>query len=97
MKMLKKGDKDCIQAIDEMVDVLGRGIANLCYIINPEVVVLGGGIMVQKDYLYDKIRLSLDKYLIEFIGSKTRLEFAKNGNKAGMLGAYYNFIKKHKI
>lgn len=95
-EMAKNNDKDCIKAIDEMVDVLGMGIANICYVINPEVVVLGGGIMAQKDYLYDKIRLSLDKYLIPTISSKTKLEFAKNQNKAGMLGAYYNFISIHK-
>lgn len=95
-EMAKNNDEDCIKAIDEMVDILGMGIANICYVINPEVVVLGGGIMAQKDYLYDKIRLSLDKYLIPTISSKTKLEFAKNQNKAGMLGAYYNFISIHK-
>lgn len=95
-EMAKNNDEDCIKAIDEMVDILGMGIANICYVINPEVVVLGGGIMAQKDYLYDKIRLCLDKYLIPTISSKTKLEFAKNQNKAGMLGAYYNFISIHK-
>ena len=95
-EMAKNNDEDCIKAIDEIVDILGMGIANICYVINPEVVVLGGGIMAQKDYLYDKIRLSLDKYLIPTISSKTKLEFAKNQNKAGMLGAYYNFISIHK-
>ena len=49
----KLGDEDCIKAIDEMVEVLGEGIANICYLINPDVVVLGGGIMAQKEYLYD--------------------------------------------
>ena len=29
----------CCRAIDEMVDVLGKGIANICYVLNPEVVV----------------------------------------------------------
>lgn len=87
----KSGDKDCINAIDDMIEVLGQGIANICYIINPEVVVLGGGIMAQKEYLYDKIKSSMDKNLIPFISNKTRLEFAMNGNKAGMLGAYFNF------
>ena len=47
----KKGDKLCLLAIDEMVDILGEGIANICYVINPEVVVLGGGIMAQEQFL----------------------------------------------
>ena len=92
----KKGDIDCVKAIDELIEVLGQGIANICYIINPEVVVLGGGIMAQKEYLYDKIRSSMDKNLIPFIGNKTRLEFAVNKNRAGMLGSYFNFRNMHK-
>ena len=92
----KSGDKDCINAIDDMIEVLGQGIANICYIINPEVVVLGGGIMAQKEYLYDKIKSSMDKNLIPFISNKTRLEFAMYGNKAGMLGAYFNFKNMEK-
>ena len=92
----KSGDKDCINAIDDMIEVLGQGIANICYIINPEVVVLGGGIMAQKEYLYDKIKSSMDKNLIPFISNKTSLEFAMNGNKAGMLGAYFNFKNMEK-
>lgn len=92
----KKGDIDCVKAIDELIEVLGQGIANICYIINPEVVVLGGGIMAQKEYLYDKIRSSMDKNLIPFIGNKTRLEFAVNKNRAGMLGSYFNFRNMQK-
>ena len=45
----KKGDMDCIRAIEEMCEVLGMGISNICYVVNPEVVVLGGGIMAQKE------------------------------------------------
>ena len=92
----KKGDIECVKAIDELIEVLGQGIANICYIINPEVVVLGGGIMAQKEYLYDKIRSSMDKNLIPFIGNKTRLEFAVNKNRAGMLGSYFNFRNMQK-
>ena len=54
----KKGDELCIRAIDEMADVLGRGIANICYVMNPEVVVLGGGVMAQEEYLRGRIEAS---------------------------------------
>lgn len=90
----KKGDADCIRAIKEMVDVLGMGIANICYVINPEVVVLGGGIMAQKEYLRDLLRKSLDKYLIPSVAEHTKLAFAENQNQAGMLGAFYNFMSR---
>lgn len=91
----RQGNAACIRAIDEMVDVLGMGIANICYVVNPEVVVLGGGIMAQKDYLSGRIRKSLEQYLIPSVAAHTRLAFAENQNQAGMLGAYYHFRTRH--
>lgn len=93
--MARNNDPDCIRAIEEMADVLGMGIANICYVINPEVVVLGGGIMAQREYLYGPIRTAMDKYLIPTVASHTQLKFAENQNQAGMLGAYYHFRNIH--
>lgn len=89
------GDRDCIQAIDEMCDVLGRGIATVCYIINPEIVILGGGIMEQHRYLMPRIRQSMEKYLIEQITTTSFVASAAHGSLAGMLGAYYVFRDIH--
>lgn len=91
----KNGDPDCIRAIEEMCDILGMGIANICYVVNPEIVVLGGGIMAQKAYLNEMLRKSLDKYLIPSVAQNTKLAFAENQNQAGMLGAFYNFMERH--
>lgn len=90
----KQGDEACIKAIDEMVDVLGMGIANICYVVNPQTVVLGGGIMAQKEYLETRIKNSVKRYLIETIWENTKVEFAVNQNHAGMLGAYFNFTSR---
>ena len=92
----KKGDELCIRAIDEMADVLGRGIANICYVMNPEVVVLGGGVMAQEEYLRGRIETALRKYLVPSIAKHTKLAFAKHRNDAGMLGAYYHFQNMHR-
>ena len=91
----KNGDPVCIQAIDEMVDVLGKGISNICYVINPQVVVLGGGIMAQEDYLKEKICRSVKKYLVSGLEEHTTITFAKHQNDAGMLGAFYHFCGIH--
>lgn len=92
----KKGDVLCNKAIDEMTEVLGQGIANICYVLNPEVVVLGGGIMAQEEFLRAKIEASMEKYLVSGIFENTKLAFAKHRNDAGMLGAYYNFCNVHR-
>lgn len=92
----KEGDACCRQAIGQMTDMLGMGIANICYVLNPEIVVLGGGIMSQQEYLLPLIEAGLEKYLIPAVREKTKLAFARNGNQAGMLGAYYHFAARHK-
>lgn len=81
------GNEICIEEIDRMCDILAKGIANLCYVLNPEIVVIGGGISAQEDYLRPRIEGGLDRYLIPEIRRKTKLGFAKFGNQAGMLGA----------
>ena len=78
-----------------MTEVLGRGIANICYVINPEVVVLGGGIMAQEEFLRERITRAVGKYLVSGIAEKTRIAFAKHKNDAGMLGAFYHFKELH--
>ncbi|MGU8019520.1 ROK family protein [Streptococcus suis] len=90
----KGGDAHCIAAIDRMVNYLGQGIANICYVANPEVVILGGGIMAQKDYLYEKIQAALKANLVSSLADKTKLAFAEHENAAGMLGAFYHFQQK---
>lgn len=89
------GNSVCVQAIDEMADVLGLGIANLCYVLNPQTVVLGGGIMAQEDYLRDRIQRAVESYLIKSIAANVTITFAKHRNDAGMLGAFYHFQSCH--
>ena len=78
-----------------MADVLGTGIANICYVLNPEIVVLGGGIMSRKEYLLPRIQDGLKKHLLPAVREKTRIAFAQNGNQAGMLGAFFHFMARH--
>lgn len=93
----KSGDRICRQAIEEMVDVLGKGIANICYVMNPQIVILGGGIMAQEAYLYQPIRNAIDRHLVYSIAAHTELAFAKHQNDAGMLGAFYHYCQKQGI
>lgn len=90
-ELARSGDRICQLAIETMCDYLAQGISNICYVINPDAVVLGGGITAQGKYLYDILNKRLDKHLMESVRKNTELLFATNGNQAGMLGAYCNF------
>lgn len=93
-EMAKSNDKDCLKEIDNMIKSLAVGISNICYILNPQVVILGGGIMAQEDFLKPKLQKALKDTLIDNVYKNTTLEFAKMQNDAGMLGALYNFLQK---
>lgn len=90
------GNEICIQEIDRMCDALAKGIANLCYVLNPEIVVLGGGISAQKEWLLLRLQKGLERYLLPSILEQTRLEFAAFGNYAGMMGACCAAMQKQK-
>lgn len=92
---IEKGNVICQQGVDRMVHYLATGIANICYVVNPEVVILGGGIMGQEAILKPKIEAALTAKLVPSIADRTKIVFAKHQNTAGMFGAYYHFKQRH--
>ena len=86
-----KEDAVCVEEVDRMCENIGAGLANLCYIINPEMVVLGGGIMAQANYLLPRIRCAMDRNLVPAVRNRTEIRPAVHQNQAGMLGAFYHF------
>lgn len=93
---VKKEDKICLEELDRLCDALSIGLSNLCYAFNPECIVLGGGIMEQKDILLPKIWGHLQEHLVPIVAENTRLLAASLGNKAGLLGAYVHFHNRQK-
>lgn len=93
-KEATEGNTICIEGIDRMVDYLAQGIANICYVANPQIVVLGGGIMGQEAILKPKITSKLKEKLVPSLAENTKIAFAYYQNTAGMMGAYYNFIER---
>ena len=95
-ELAKKGDEICIAGINEIISNLAVGVRNIIYLLNPEVIVIGGGITAQKEYLEEKIRKEVNDGMISDMFRKTRIELAQQRNQAGLLGALYNFLNKNK-
>lgn len=94
---VKKEDKICLEELDRLCDALSIGLSNLCYAFNPECIVLGGGIMEQKEILLPKIWGHLQEHLVPIVAENTRLLAASLGNRAGLLGAYVHFQNRQKL
>ena len=93
---VKKEDKICLEELDRLCDALSIGLSNLCYAFNPECIVLGGGIMEQKDILLPKIWGHLQEHLVPIVAENTHLLAASLGNRAGLLGAYVHFQNRQR-
>lgn len=94
LEAMKAGDEDCREAVEYICRNLSRGLANLIYILNPDRVVLGGGIMEQGELLRPMLNQHLSEILTRGLMDDLDLRFAARGNSAGIMGAFYMFQEK---
>lgn len=90
----KSGDPLMKKVVSEWVDYFTDGLSTIAYIFNPPLVVIGGGVTKQGDYLLSKFNESLSIKLGVNFRKDLKIKFAELGNNAGMLGATYLLIKK---
>ena len=91
------GDATAAKAIDLLLEHLTDGISNVICVQNPDMVILGGGIMARSDYMRPKIAALLSKKLRPLVVEATQIEFASLKNDAGMLGALFNLKRRAHI
>jgi predicted NBD/HSP70 family sugar kinase len=76
-----------IEAIEEIGTNLGRAIAGLINIFNPELVVLGGEVAKVREYLLLPVRSAIQKHSLNLVNKDTTIKFSTLGDKAGPVGA----------
>ena len=75
-----------IEGIEEVGETLGRGIAGILNIFNPGLVVVGGRLIVGKDYLMLPIKTAVNKMSMHKVTSDTRFLLSRLGRTAAGLG-----------
>ena len=75
-----------IEGIGAIGETLGRGIAGLINIFNPGLVVIGGRLIVGRDYLMLPIRTAVNKYSLSKVSADTKIRFSRLGRSAGAIG-----------
>lgn len=91
--LAKNGNKLCQSIINDIADVLGYTIAAIATVINPSKILIGGGLSKSENQLLDAVNNSFEKYSLPRVFESCKLEIAKLGNDAGIIGAVY-FVKK---
>ena len=81
----KNGTERTKLALENYVDHLARGLANVVNIIDPDIIILGGG-MSNVDYICRNINQKLKKYIISDT-FHTKVVKNKHGDSSGVRGA----------
>ena len=83
---VKAGDELAIEVAKQFGNYLGKGLAVIACVVNPEIFVIGGGVSKAGEVLFEYIRPAFDKTV--FHGCRnTQFALATLGNDAGIYGA----------
>ena len=83
----KAGDPVACVILDEVYEQLAEFVGDICCVLDPEAVVIGGGVSKAGQVLLDGIRSRLHKYVFHAI-RPVELKLAALGNDAGAYGAF---------
>ncbi len=83
----RQGDPHARGALRRTASYLGAGIANLVSVLDPELVVLGGGLMQAADFLLEGIRHEVERWAQPVAARLVRIELSQLDEDAGLLGA----------
>ncbi|PLS05415.1 ROK family glucokinase [Neobacillus cucumis] len=83
----KKEDKLALIVVDKFYYYLGLACGNLGNILNPETIVIGGGVSAAGDMLLNGVEEYFQKFAFPTVKTSTKLKLAQLGNDAGVIGA----------
>jgi glucokinase len=81
------GEAVAINAVQESARYLGMGVANIVSILNPQMIVLGGGLMQAADLFLDTVKHVMADWAQPIAAQQVRIEITSLGEDPGLLGA----------
>lgn len=87
IELAKLGDATCKTIIADAGTVLGKALANMCYLLNPELIIIGGGISYAGEILFEPLKEAFRSFSLPRVRENTAIVQAKLGNQAGIVGA----------
>lgn len=88
----KEGDSIAIEIVNDVCKILGNSLASVCSVIDPEIIVIGGGVSKAGDILTSGIKKYFQKYAFHACAN-TEIVLAKLENDAGMYGCVKLLMK----
>lgn len=82
-----RDDMLSIEVIERAGSELGRHIANLINLFNPEAVIIGGSMQAAGDMFISPLKLSVRRYSLRLISQNVSINTSALGEKSGCIGA----------
>ena len=89
------GDEAVAQLLGEWRDAIAAGLVGLTHLFSPELILLGGGVSRQEEWLVAPVRDAVLRLAMPRFVQGLRIEAAKLGNEAGMMGAAYCWMNQY--
>ncbi len=83
----REGDPVAVRVYGEYISCLAQAVASVVNLLDPEVVVIGGGVSKAGDFLMDPLRKEYPKYVIFNDQPMPEIKLAVLGSRAGVIGA----------
>ncbi|TCS81779.1 ROK family glucokinase [Tepidibacillus fermentans] len=83
----KEKDKEAVAIVEEAAHLLGKALATVANLFDPEIIIIGGGVSKAGVILFDPIREAFYQYGLKNIVKNVQVVPATLGNTAGMIGA----------
>jgi predicted NBD/HSP70 family sugar kinase len=81
------GDRPTLRVIDDGGFAIGRSLATIANLVNPDTFIIGGPLAGLGDLLLDPIRHGFNRYALPVVAESTVLAVSSLGDKAEALGA----------
>ncbi|GKQ42538.1 glucokinase [Companilactobacillus sp. RD055328] len=85
--LAKEDDVLALQVVDKVSMYLGIALANQANSLNPEFIIVGGGVSAAGDFLLEHVNKYFLEYTFPLVRRTTKLKLATLGNGAGVIGA----------
>lgn len=89
--LARAGDKVGLNVVEDAIEHLAYGIINAASLLNPEVIILDGGVMKSADFILPRLKKTVHQYL----PSSVEITVSQLGEHTGALGAVSLFLREY--
>lgn len=85
--LAKDNDHFALLVVDKVCFYLGLACGNIGNMLNPQEIVIGGGVSAAGDFLLEKVQDYFEEFTFPQVTKSTSIKLAELGNSAGVIGA----------